>query len=500
MQGARTVHGCLGCKRRKKGCDLRKPSCGRCQRLGITCEYGERKWTFVSANATPSSQHGSQPPGLQVVGPHTLTSTSQKSLARTEVELQTDVAFWKFCLPEVHSYLDGSIGGVISAAWIPTVRILAETDMPLRMAIQACAFECIGWVRHDLVFVEHGLRLYGNAIKETNAALHDPERVLGDAVLACCRVLSLFEMFRRNPSGTPVGRDQLIDWRSHVDGTCRLVQLRGPSRHASGSGLHLYDAVRVTAMIRGLMRREPNAFTELSWDVPGRKTLKDDLFEMARPIPGLLQQIDHLGDSLTASQGCFATQLLLHRSKEVIGTCSSIGIDLRRWKDRAIQLCRQQEAANTSSSGDREETPGLTLIEICQRHGDGFFVVCAQYWAISLMLYSSMRRFCMRLSSHKNLSGFEDAIPSLPPWANPEPHALNIAQTSRHFFRPGSGLWSAQCAVFPVGAACVYFARTGRRNSPSFKMMHEAFAETNAGAVMRDFLQNILDTPETPKC
>ena len=76
---------------------------------------------------------------------------------------------------------------------------------------------------------------------------------------------------------------------------------------------------------------------------------------------------------------------------------------------------------------------------------------------------------------------------------SPEPHALDIAHTASHFFRPEAGLWSAQSSVFPIGGALFYFAVTGRRDSGPFRLMTEAFAESKTGQVMRDFLDKIVD-------
>ena len=135
----------------------------------------------------------------------------------------------------------------------------------------------------------------------------------------------------------------------------------------------------------------------------------------------------------------------------------------------------------------------MLLSDVCTRHGNGFFFTCAQYWAISLKAYSSVRLFHRRFTDAL-LSCFAGSLlEDLPYWANPEPHALNIAQTASHFFRPEAGLWAAQSAVFPVGAALFYFAATGRRESEPFRTMTDAFAESKTGQVMRDFLDKVVN-------
>jgi hypothetical protein len=88
-----------------------------------------------------------------------------------------------------------------------------------------------------------------------NKALADPVMAQSDLMLACCRVLSLYELFRRVPTAGPVPisekerGSQAADWRNHVQGTCRLLQLRGRQKHVDAVGSQLYDGVRLAAVM-----------------------------------------------------------------------------------------------------------------------------------------------------------------------------------------------------------------------------------------------------------
>lgn len=84
-----------------------------------------------------------------------------------------------------------------------------------------------------------------------------------------------------------------------------------------------------------------------------------------------------------------------------------------------------------------------------------------------------------------------ELLPALSEWISPELPALNIARAAGHFFTPGMGLWAAHAAVFPISIALWYFAKTGRRDSPAFNSMMEAFTTTKTGVIMRDFLKAI---------
>ena len=450
---------------------------------------------FVNQAERPSGNAVRQQ-GPSVTGsPSALTNASQRSLAKTDLEMQTGSGFWSIYLPYEDPALDGSIGGVLSAPWIPTVRALAEEDSYLRTAVNACAFAGLGWIREDYALVQHGTRLYAQALRETNTALQDPVRVQSDYVLACCRVLSLFEMFRRSAPGDG-SRSQVLDWQSHVDGTCRIVQLRGPERHVSGHGLNLYDGVRMTAIIHGLARRQPNAFTSLPWGLPQDRNMRDELFDLVGTVPELFQRIDCFMASITQPRIEDDRNETLRQGWELLNRCVTTGDKLCQWETKALDLCRKSKSLQNPNSSEAITGASLdqaSLLDVCKAHGDGFFFVCTQYWAVCTKLYSSIRLLYQRTLSLTETASSSDPVPQLPPWVEPESHALNIACTATHFFRPEAGLWSAQSAVFPIGTALFYFARTNRRESAPFKMMTDAFKDNKAGSVMRDFLHNVVN-------
>ena len=123
-------------------------------------------------------------------------------------------------------------------------------------------------------------------------------------------------------------------------------------------------------------------------------------------------------------------------------------------------------------------------------HGYGFFFTCAQYWSMCVKLYSAVPRLqhqVVALAMELD-SGLKP--PKIPEWINAEPAAHHIAYIASHFFSPEAGLWSAQSAIFPIGTALLYFARTGRANSDVVKKMTDAFSNNKAGAIMIDFLQS----------
>ena len=415
----------------------------------------------------------------------------QNSLIGTDLDLQVDAGFWDVYLPREDLTLDGSIDGVRAAPWLPTVRALAEENSSVRVTVRAVAYTGLGWIREDSALVQHGLRLYAQALRETNQMLQDPEQTLSDAVLASCRTLSLFEMFRRGPGIPETGQNQATDWRSHTEGTFRLLQLRGPNRHQSEHGYNLYDGVRMTAIIHGIARRQPNGFTSLTWDLLEHKNLRDMLFDSMTIVPELLRQIDNFTSQNINGFGYEARCSFMKQGKILMEEVMPICTMLHEWESRALELCISQ--ALSTPDGSQPTTPteqNPPLVDVCLAHGFGFFFVCTQYWSMCVKLYSTVSLLQRQiLALAKELEAGMD-LPTIPDWINAEPPAHHIANTASNFFSPEAGLWSAQSAIFPIGTALLYFARTGRANSDVVKKMTDAFSDNKAGAIMRDFLQS----------
>ena len=491
MQGVRTRRGCLSCRRRKKGCDFKRPKCGRCQRLNVQCSYEERNYTFVTETGSPPDRN-SPPKELTTASMH---SASQSSLKATDVNLQVDAEFWRIYLPNEDPLLDGSIDGVLAAPWIPTVRALAQEDGNVRIAINAIAYAGLGWMKENSSLIQHSLRLYAQALRETNTLLQDPMTVQTDAALACCRVLSLFEMFQRSQHASTPGQSQSNDWRSHVEGTCRLVQLRGYQKHTYGHGRSLYDGVRMTAIIQGLARAQPNAFTTLPWDLPGDKTLRDDLFDSMSTVPDLLQRVSNLRAQCSVTDDAESKGQLLIVGIGLLNELLELSQYLQDWEIRTLDICEQARSRHPESrdiASMEQQATELQLLDVSSSHGFGFFFLCTQFWAVCVRVHGTARLLRRQLQVMVEDLHVVIAVQPLPTWIDPEPPAHHIANTAFHYFEPAAGLWAAQSAIFPIGTALFYFVQSGRKDSPAFKKMMGAFSDNKPGAIMRDFLQSTI--------
>jgi hypothetical protein len=215
-------------------------------------------------------------------------------------------------------------------------------------------------MNNDRALVIRAAWFDAQALKQTNIVLQDSVTALRDGGLACCRLLVLFEMLQRissEPSAIDPERNQIADWRTHVEGTCRLVQLRGRERHLSGLGIDLYDGVRLPAIIEGLSKRQPNAFTQLAWRPPSLN-MRDTLYELINPVPQLLRDFDfwlehgtQVEDYTTSRQHVTHGLTLLYRSLNV---CHA----LQAWEAQILMLCHtRQSSFNTTNTDYTNSSP-----------------------------------------------------------------------------------------------------------------------------------------------
>ncbi|QIW98546.1 hypothetical protein AMS68_004064 [Peltaster fructicola] len=267
-----------------------------------------------------------------------LALTSSASLLCTDRTLQAMEAFWTIYLPTEKQGQDGSIGGLLSAPWVPVVREIAEAEHYVKKALEACAYAGLGWIKDDHSLVRYGMQPYVYALRGVNKALQDPRQATSDTVLAACRVLSLFEMLRKLPAS---GREevQATSWQTHAAGAYQLLRFRGRVRHTSSHGLHLYDGVRLMGVVQGLSQRQANTFTKLCWNLPQRD-LRDELFDLMSSVPELFEASDQLLAECSCHTVQVTRELLMQRGNDLLQRYLVVAHALTAWESRALSLCQ----------------------------------------------------------------------------------------------------------------------------------------------------------------
>ncbi|KAK3722504.1 hypothetical protein LTR37_002496 [Vermiconidia calcicola] len=432
----------------------------------------------------------------QLVSATVPSGSQQHSLNRTAFEVDSEAVFLNRYLPqdEVGTVY---IGGITTAPWTQTVLDLAKFDDTSRIALDALALTILGHAQSDQALLQESTRLYGKALRETNTLLQDPIKAQSDAVLGCCKTLALYEKLRVD-TGSGVST-QGQDWHQHVEGTCKIVELRGPAKHVSHHGKTLFEDVRVTAVISAIMKRRPNFFTSREWHtIPWQastRSLHDELCDLMIALPDLLHSQDKLSERFSDSTTNRDRFEILTEGQNLINRCIRLGESLREWEQKALLACVSGPAIPL-----RNLTGPPTLLEICRDHGYFFFNIVMQYWASCVILYGATWVIYRSVS----VEARPDQPPSLPAWirlrdipewTNPRIAASNIVSCVPHFFAPNAGYWGAQSAAFPMGAALHFYAATG--GEEEVRRLKQLFKEASLGCVTSGFLRSVSNTADT---
>jgi hypothetical protein len=456
MVGVRSSRGCKVCRRKKRGCDLLRPTCGQCQKIGAKCAYEDRSYTFVA------------PQENAAVRPHSPATFNRPSFLLADRRQQLETTFWEAYLPSSESPHDTAFTHTVIATWIPTIRYLATVDRTTRLALDSCILMALGRMQGNPDSVQHGVAMYCQALTETNRALQLPATAQTDAILATCALLAMCEKYR--PHCGPDVSSQATDYQSHVEGTARLLELRGCQKHVSEHGFALFAHARPSIALTGITRRhktllDSQNWRQVPWSAQNRhRTLKDKLVDATLAVAGALERLDNYHEDPGQDP---------QRLDEVVKACATPVQWLRAWEIEALRLHADGR---------------LNLSDVCANHGFGFYHLIMQFWAVSLLLSARCRPFIDHLMKRSDddarLSPAFQALASLVP--NPQTCAIDIATNAHHYFASTTGLVGPQHATFPLGAALHFFAATGQKASPPEDEAATAAArgETNSSTAL----------------
>lgn len=504
MVGVPRSQGCQECRKRKKGCDLKKPRCGRCSRIGVRCSYGGKQWTFVEQKASsegPTSeivirgQRTSSFP-LQATTPPTsiATGTAERHLRRTGFEVETLADFWERFLPREDPETV-YVGGVYPTPWSKTFLELSDSDESVKLALQACALVLRSRATSDPHFRHMAIKLYAEALGRTNKALQAPETAQSDSVLAACRALANYELLRGNKSERI--SSQAADWLKHIEGTCRIVQLRGPNRHVSDHGHALFEDCRTNAVLAGIIMRKPNFFTNLEWhNIPWEQTprhLRDELFDVMITLPDLLEKNDQLLEIIEDATSMRDRYDALVRARDHISRCLQIADFLQQWEQRALAACLSEAAEMYE-----DEVGPIDLYTVCNNHGFGFFHMSVQYWSACILVWASTWiayrkvRQALQPDHPPSLPAWVKP-PQVPAWMNPTIPASHIVKTAAKYFTPDAGYWGSQMASWPLGITMHYYASIGMVDSQEMDHLRSLIHIPKVGQMAGQWLRSMAN-------
>ena len=185
MVGVPRSRGCLNCRRKKNGCDLQRPVCGQCTRLGFECGYEDKKWTFVNQQPERVVACGSKPNSRGPTSTETFAVPNDsliRSLESTGFHIGSLGEFWEEYMPHEPTGVT-YIGEIRTIPWMHTLREMSNIDPTVHTAFNAVAFTVLGRSRSDHRLLQEGTVHYARALRQTNKALQDPQTAQSDTVL-----------------------------------------------------------------------------------------------------------------------------------------------------------------------------------------------------------------------------------------------------------------------------------------------------------------------------
>lgn len=493
--------GCSTCRKRKKGCDLARPSCGQCLGRGIVCGGYQRGLTIIqhkvpgddrqrSPACKDALQHGdpyindasfstavswneTSPLPLTAYGGSPAISPElersvysmlmhQRRLPSSSLQLlptSLNLTAWttlhaslfnSFFLPRNRYVRRICTPFAHSAQWTEIAPLLLHNDRNLQLAYLAISCSRIGYDNEDDNLRASGKKLYGKALSEMQRSLVDPRRRYSAETLLACIVLGLYEVFEHQTPAPDQVNMSHHGWLSHSAGVECLLKARGPDGYTTDNAHPIFLHARLMIAIRACTTKSACFLSEPQWlVVPWRNHAKDALhkiFDVIVFLPNVIEAYDRLktGTNLDSKRRRHESRLLLAR-------CLELNEQLRRWY---VQVCADAGGRPlwyTSPSND-PSYPFPYLFSFDDPHAANTLMF---YWACCLVIHETLRLLEQILNGD---AGDRQQAVTLPDDIDPGSNACNIAQSLLYMVHPEMRALGPNLALFPAGMALGFFA------------------------------------------
>lgn len=434
--------GCSTCRRRKKGCDQGRPTCGQCKQSGYECGGYKRNLTFIHHPASKAVESATFAP-VSATRDQDSLKIVPFYLWEPAVEMQCRSLFWDLYMPRGDCVVKDPhiLACKHPMNWTVMVPELPGEEPSLDRAFSALSIARVGRDNEDDRLVRESSKLYGKALKDLQAALYDPERMYSDEVLTACMVLSLYEVFEGSAK-----KD--FGWVSHTQGAARLVELRGAHRHANRQAHHVFLGARLPTLYAAILQRKTTFLASDEWlTLPWAsqpRTFHDRMIDIMTRIPTLLEQSDIV---LSKRNPNVATKEQLR----MFDACQQIEKALHDW--RAIMKPGAAESAFPHQRSAGDDYPFKHDFTFANHL---FARTQAVYWSCLLVVSETMydlQSSLEQLTGNVNISGTSSKALH----EKARSYAVNIAQSIEYFLLPEMGALGADLISFPMGLAYRFF-------------------------------------------
>ncbi|KAJ0423215.1 hypothetical protein BJY00DRAFT_310343 [Aspergillus carlsbadensis] len=450
--------GCNTCRRRKKGCDFQRPSCGQCRKSAIPCAGYSRAIIWVNMNQETGTErrYAGQVESADI--------KLRDTLARSSYHEQYLGQFWASYLPNGRTFPSHAVqysGGV----WLNNLpaffRLDGASALPLKKVLLANALATVGRRDGKGWMVEASLRLHGESLAGLAAQLGDRSGLASDMSLATVRCLSLYEILHGHDLLDHAG--QVRKWHTHTQGGLGFVLSRGPESYTSGFAHQVFVDDRATQISTSLITRTRSPMNDPEWKtIPWTympKTPKDVLTDIFAEIPSLLADLD---DLRTTEDAYMAREALIQK-------CWQLEKEWRAWR------ILYAPKANPVIDCPDTVSPTQVFDSFISAH------IMGGYWTIGIFLYGVFHLAAG--TAPDEIAGDE---------TDPRYCCRQIIDIFPTFLDPYSGEYGVHGGIFPALIALMYLEEVdGGLDSGEACAIYALFDRCKRGKKILHFVENM---------
>ncbi|KAI8631983.1 hypothetical protein F5Y19DRAFT_422696 [Xylariaceae sp. FL1651] len=407
---------CSTCRKRKKGCDRKRPVCSQCSAVGLECGSYERERVFL--NHSQDTEAGS----VHVVYRKELAGKSHNLSGVTDIVLPRELTRSAYVEKYIGIFLSKFLPGGRSLptgssdythTWVKIAHDLHTSDKAIQLSLTSLGLFAVGESRL-------ALQCYSYALHMLQIALCSPYRPPDDSTLAACKIFSLFEMFHGDDGDA---LSQGIKWLSHLNGQLAIVKARSPYEYQTGVSHQLFTDGRYPLLISSIKDRTRFPLNTPEWrTIPWQqqpKSHKDKLEDILADLTEVLVDTDQM-------HCCEDIVEKANRRREIVKACQDLNQSLQHWVREAGPL------------KDFHDSNGLLIdrSDLCDIPLAHLTVI---YWTTCVILYSTL------------ISVYGPSLSEIPASIDPKPYIQKVLRALPFFWQPGAGTSSASMAAFPLG-------------------------------------------------
>ncbi|KAM5341338.1 hypothetical protein ACJ41O_014369 [Fusarium nematophilum] len=445
--------GCNTCRRRKKGCDLQRPTCGQCQKANLQCGGYKRDTIWVNLTQENGTVRRHRQSDVTLAEPLARSASHELFLGQ----------FWDSYLPNGRAFPEESsqyAGGV----WMNELHGLFRGGQQpaLNKVLLAISLTSLGQRDDKPWMVENGIKLYGSSLSTLAGQLTPTDGPVSDVLFPTSKLLSLYEILFGHDLQDRLS--QVRNWQLHQDGELGFLASRGPESFTTGFAHRLFSDGRTTLISASIPTGSTSMLNKPDWrTIPWTKVpknAKDLLGDIFAEIPTLVGDLNSLRAAVDEQSRGMQRDALVQK-------CWWLEQEWLKWAE--------------------ENAPPKSPIALDSLHPTQVFdhliaaQIMASYWAIGVFIYATL---------HIASGTWSPATVSE---TDPRVCCKRIIEIIPTFLNPHAGRYGVHGAIFPSIVSLMYLREVDCGfKSPEERALYAVFSGNRNGRLIRQFVDNMV--------